>query len=167
MIKNTQLRSIGQLLLVSLFLLCIFIMTGNAQQIVASDTVIVDGFISRSQLESYSWFATNYNTYAPKKSVIRKLKKKKKISVLVILGTWCSDSKEHVPALLKVCDEAGIKNIAMIGVNREKVSTPVKIYSYQVSYVPLIIIYRNKTEIGRIVETPKKSIEEDLLKIIR
>ncbi len=132
-----------------------------------SDSIIIDGYLNRKQLENYSWFSKNYLAYTPKKSIIRKLKKQKPISILIILGTWCSDSKTHVPVMLKVCEDAGIDQIVMIGVNRKKESNKVNIGSYQVTYVPLIIVYRNNEEIGRIIETPKKSVEEDLLKIIR
>jgi thiol-disulfide isomerase/thioredoxin len=165
--KVTTLHRSLKLFLTSFFLICTFIKSGNAQQIPISDSIIIDGYLSRKQLENYSWFSKNYPAYAPKKSIIRKLKKQKPISILIILGTWCSDSKAHVPAMLKVCEEAGIDQIIMIGVNRKKESSKVNIGSYQVTYVPLIIVYRNNKEIGRIIETPKKSVEEDLLKIIR
>ena len=36
--------------------------------------------------------------------------------------------------------------------------------SYQINRVPTAIIYRNNKEIGRIIETPKKTLEKDLFK---
>lgn len=86
--------------------------------------------------------------------------------MLIILGTWCSDSREHLPALMKVCDLAGITDIELIGVNHKKTSTGLDLSTYQIEYVPLIIVYVNGKEKGRIIESPKKSIEADLLNLL-
>jgi hypothetical protein len=162
---TTMTREIRLFLMI--LLLCAFALTMKAQQPAPADTVIADGYITRQQIESYSWFLKNYNAYKPAKTIIKKLRKHQDVSVLVILGTWCSDSKEHVPALLKICDESGLKELKFIGVNKKKVSSTVNIEPYKVTFVPLIILYRNGIEIERIIESPAKTIEKDLLKILR
>jgi hypothetical protein len=37
---------------------------------------------------------------------------------------------------------------------------------YDIKKIPTIIIYRNNTEIGRIIETPHTTLEKDLLDIL-
>ncbi len=131
------------------------------------DTIILDGYISQNELKEYSWFQKNHKQYKPNKKAIKQLQDINSVNILVILGTWCSDSKEHVPAFLKVAEKAGISDIQLIAVNRKKASDAVDVSSFNVEYVPLIIVYRNGKEAGRIIETPKKFIEEDLLEILK
>jgi hypothetical protein len=58
------------------------------------------------------------------------------------------------------------EKITLIGVNRNK-KAPLKDYqNLQIEKVPTFIIYKNQKEIGRIVESPLKSLEKDLLNII-
>lgn len=113
--------------------------------------------------------------YQPDPAVISGLREETLISelrFLVVLGTWCSDSREHVPAFLKTAGRAGL-NYTLLGVNRKK-ECPGNTgeawkdcASWNIEYVPTIIVYRNGNELGRMVETPVVSVEADLLNIIR
>ncbi len=87
---------------------------------------------------------------------------------LVVLGTWCSDSKREVPRFLKVADLAGIapERIKYYGVDRTKQSPGELPRQYDIEFVPTIIVLKNDAEMGRIVESPKNSVEEDLLVIL-
>lgn len=87
---------------------------------------------------------------------------------LVVLGTWCSDSKREVPRFLKIADLAGIapERIKYYGVDRTKKGPGEVAEQHQIELVPTIIVFKNGVEIGRIVETPKGSVEEDLLAIL-
>lgn len=139
-----------------------------AQQALINDTITLEGKITRSTLEEFSWFKKNYQAYQPEEFVIHKIKKRAgAIKIVIILGTWCSDSREHVPALFKVCDKAGIDKIELIAVNRKKLSPGLDLSGFAIEYVPLIIVYENGKEKGRIVESPKKNVETDLLKLLR
>ena len=103
------------------------------------------------------------------------------ISLVVVLGTWCSDSHEQVPRLWKVLDRLGFSsgNMKTFAVERAKAasdaalgqdlidwSKSVRDY-YAIKAVESIIVYRGGAELGRIVEAPAKSIEADLLEILR
>ena len=130
-------------------------------------TTIIDGKLSISQLEEFGWFKKNYSEYKPAMSIVDEIAPFKKCSMLVILGTWCSDSHELVPQLIKVLDLAGWKQPELIGVDRKKQSSRVDIKPLNIEYVPVIIVFEKGKELGRIVETTKKSIEEDLLEILQ
>ena len=91
----------------------------------------------------------------------------KDISVVVFLGTWCEDSQVHIPALLD-CFKGTEVPIKIIGVNREKECPfkPKECKNWDIEFVPTIKILKSNVEIGRIVESPSKSLEEDLIEII-
>lgn len=90
------------------------------------------------------------------------------VEYLVVLGTWCSDSKREVPRFLKIIDLAGIapERVKYYGVDRTKQSPGELPGQYNIELVPTIIVLKNGSEMGRIVESPKNSIEEDLLVIL-
>jgi hypothetical protein len=54
----------------------------------------------------------------------------------------------------------------MFGVNREKESLNADSKLYNIKNAPTVIVYKDNTEVGRIVETVHETIEADLLEII-
>jgi hypothetical protein len=126
----------------------------------------LEGKLQRTDLESFKWFKDNYNQYKPSMSVVEELVKFEKCSLLVVLGTWCSDSHELVPQLFKVADLVGWEKIELIGVDRKKQCSSVDIKPLNIEYVPLIMVFKDKKLIGKIIETTEQTIEEDLLKIL-
>lgn len=131
-----------------------------------TDSTILEGKLDRSQLENYTWFKEHYTSYKPSLSVIEQLVNHPKCSLLVVMGTWCSDSHELVPQLFKVADFAGWDKIEIIGVDRKKQCSSPDITALNIEYVPVIMLFKDKKLVGRIVETVEKSIEEDLLKLL-
>jgi hypothetical protein len=88
---------------------------------------------------------------------------------VVMMGTWCSDSRKHVPAFFSLMDALHIpdKHIELIGVDRQKRSGNVDVTPLHIEYVPTFIVFYKGKEIGRIVETPKVSLEKDLLQLLQ
>ncbi|MBT8195263.1 MAG: thioredoxin family protein [Bacteroidia bacterium] len=125
-----------------------------------------DGF---QQAEYKDWFNNTYTGYSLKPDVIEHLKDKLNgIQVKVFIGTWCSDSQREVPAFYKILDalEFDQQNLTMIGVDRSKEQPEEELQAFEIEYVPTFIFYRNGEEIGRIIETPTLSLEEDILSIL-
>jgi thiol-disulfide isomerase/thioredoxin len=92
------------------------------------------------------------------------------IKCTIVLGAWCGDSKEQVPHFLKIIDLLGIPydEMTLIAVDRNKEAPEMKVKDqYQIDKVPTFIFYRDDTEIGRIIETPKESLEKDLIEILK
>lgn len=133
------------------------------------DKEILYGYCDRSGLtkgEFGKLFEEYYQIYKPDQVVINQLKQKKEgIDILIVLGTWCSDSQEQVPKFFKILDKIRFnkKNIQLICVNSDKEAPETDAADYNIQKVPTFIIFKKGREIGRIVETPYTSLEKDLL----
>lgn len=165
----TKLRTI---LFIACFLLPAFIFSQemNAKFTDPKKNVeILYGNCDRAGLEKGEFgksFEQYYQVYEPNKEVIAKLKPLHDgIEILIILGTWCSDSQEQVPKFFKVLDRIRFpkKNVQMICVSSDKEAGEVDIVNYDIQKVPTFIVYRKGREIGRIIETPYTTLENDLL----
>lgn len=90
------------------------------------------------------------------------------LTITIVLGTWCPDSRRELPRFMKIMESWGFdsENILLIGVDSYKVA-PIEGYSdLNIDRVPTFIIYRNKSELGRIIEYPKASLERDMVNIL-
>ncbi len=117
-----------------------------------------------------AYFDSQYDIYNPSDSYISKISDKiDECEITIVLGTWCIDSKKEVPHFYKVLNEAGYndKRVKVIAVNKRKEAILVDINDLNIERVPTMIIYKDDKEVGRIIESPKKSHEQDLWKIIR
>lgn len=117
-----------------------------------------------------AYFESQYDIYKPVQTYISNLETKlDDYEITVVLGTWCGDSKIQVPHFYKVINEAGYndKRVKIIAVDKKKEAILVDISDMDIQRVPTFIIYKDDKEVGRIIETPKKSLERDLWKIVR
>jgi thiol-disulfide isomerase/thioredoxin len=111
-----------------------------------------------------------YDAYIPDAGLIATLKNKApEMRIDVYLGSWCSDSRDHVPVFLKILDvlDAPGLTVCLYEVGR-KAAPEQKYYVEEksVERVPTFIFYKDGAEKGRIIETPKLSILEDMLAIL-
>ena len=90
-------------------------------------------------------------------------------AITVVMGTWCGDSKLQVPHFYKIVDALGIpeKNITLICVDGDKKAENGLIDNLKIERVPTFILSKNGVELGRIVESPMKSLEQDMLTILK
>lgn len=90
------------------------------------------------------------------------------ISIVVIFGSWCDDSRMNVPRFMGILDflKFPLERVNIIAVDKKKKVETMNLEEFKIEKVPTFIIYRNKIEIGRIIENPKLSLEADLLKIL-
>jgi thiol-disulfide isomerase/thioredoxin len=93
------------------------------------------------------------------------------IEIEVYLATWCGDSHDHVPTFTAVLDE--VKRVARVEPKSVKYYGLSKKKTYDgytnprsIDRLPTFVFFRNGKEIGRIIETPKKSILEDVIGIV-
>ena len=130
---------------------------------------ILYGYCDRSGLEKGEFgkfFEEYYEIYEPDKTVTDQLKLKQDgIEILIVLGTWCSDSQEQVPKFFKILDKIRFdkKSVQMVAVSSSKEAGEVDLVNYNIEKVPTFIIYRKGREVGRIIETPFMTLEKDLL----
>lgn len=127
---------------------------------------------TRQQLESFDWFAKQYEGYKVLKKGIKELKAVDKVTdyrIVIVMGTWCGDSHQQVPRFYKVLDELGFPQdkVLMVLVDEQKNDPSGLGKQFKIKYVPtFIFLDDNSNELGRIVESPNKSLEADWLKII-
>ena len=115
------------------------------------------------------WFNPEYKNYIPDSVAIEILKEEMKdVDITLVKGSWCDDGRIYVPHLYKILDEINYptEEINLIAVNEEKKTEADEIEGLAIDLVPTIIFYRNNSELGRIVEVPNQSIEEDMLGIV-
>ena len=137
----------------------------------------LQGKATRSALKATTyawWFNMFYNGYeldSLRVDSIKPLLSDKKISIF--MGTWCDDSRREVSRFFKILDRIGYSSdsVQLIMVTNKpelyKQSPQHEEKGLNISLVPTFIIESAGKEIGRIVETPKLSLEKDLLEILR
>jgi thiol-disulfide isomerase/thioredoxin len=122
------------------------------------------------QMEPFKpFFEENYNKYTSDENITKQLKKKMNdVKILIVLGTWCGDSKEQVPAFFKILDSVKFSDahVEIIAVDRKKAGGDVDVSGLNIERVPTFVFYRNDREIGRIVEKPNSTLEKSMLLIL-
>jgi tetratricopeptide (TPR) repeat protein len=118
------------------------------------------------------WFEKNYAGYAVDTASLYPLKAfLADKTIVVFMGTWCGDSRREVPALMKILDHCNIsgERLQLIMLDYQdgayKQSPGHEEKDKQIFRVPCIIVMSGKKEAGRIVESPRKTLEKDLLDI--
>lgn len=119
--------------------------------------------------DAFPKFKENYDTVHIDQQFIEMIRTLHSgIRCVVVLGTWCGDSKREVPRFLKIIDLCGIppSDITFFGVDRSKISADGFTNRHKIERVPTFIFLKNGEEIGRIVESPKTTLEADMLSIL-
>lgn len=137
-----------------------------------SEKPMLIGFTNRNAFTDTTfswWFSTEYNDYDVEEGITSQLSPMlEDISIKIVMGTWCSDSRREVPHFYKILDLSNFqeKNLTVINVDRKKLAEEIDLSDLKIELVPTFIVYRDKTEIGRIIETPEETLEKDLLNIL-
>lgn len=128
------------------------------------------GRITREELyKAFPVLRNNADSYTPQSDYVRKIRNlTKKTDVVMFLGTWCKDTISEAPKLLKVYESAGnpFLSLTLFGVDREKRDGLGMAEKLAIQRVPTVIFFGDGRELGRIVEVPKKPMEEDVWEII-
>ena len=133
--------------------------------------LIFNGPVSFADLNgeiTFTWMM-HANEYKPYDKVIDYLQQYiKDYTFVVFMGTWCSDSHMMIPRFQRVLQLTNypLPKVVMYGTDRAKKTKNGEEKKYDISLVPTIIVYKNGREVGRITETVRKTIEDDLAAII-
>jgi thiol-disulfide isomerase/thioredoxin len=139
--------------------------------VMAQETIITGELTTgfEKQLSDAAEWKNNKDIYIPDAEAAQHIATyAHEFDLIVVIGTWCEDSRTHYPALIKTLEtaEAQFKSFKIIGVDRDKKSDLQGFEQLNISYVPTLILLKDGKEINRIVETPRKSIEKDLAELI-
>jgi thiol-disulfide isomerase/thioredoxin len=136
-------------------------------------TTWILGYFKVEQLkrEPHSdWFMKGYDDYEPATVPMNNLLdfKKDNLTIKVIMGTWCPDSRREVPRFMKLMDiwQMPDQQITFIGVDDAKKSPVGEYTGLGIERVPTFIFYKNNVEVGRIIENPRTSLEQDIVNIL-
>ncbi|GAB4171789.1 MAG: hypothetical protein Kow00108_06320 [Calditrichia bacterium] len=127
------------------------------------------GTFKKSTLfEEFPMFKQYCDNYQPDQVAVEELKKyERQVAILIVLGTWCSDSERFVGEFFKI---QGVMDkgfdVLLIGIDRDKTYPEEIIKKFNIERVPTFVVFRDGSEIGRIIETPMMNIEQDLLSIV-
>jgi len=90
------------------------------------------------------------------------------LQITIVMGSWCPDSQLEVPKMIMILEaiDYPMDMLEIIAVNRWKKVPEMNISSLNIKYVPTFIFYKEGVEVGRIVETPKQSLEFDMVNIL-
>ena len=173
--RDTFISSAIVILLIILFSL-FFLLTGCAPNFdtLEGEYVFNDpyyyGIIDQDVLknhQNYKWFDKQYSQYNPN---IEKLSKTnlEDIDIAIFMGTWCHDSKREVPRAIKLFNLLALDNerIKIVALNKQKKGYFKNYKSFNINRTPTIIFFKNGKEIGRIIERPSESIEENFFQFV-
>jgi rhodanese-related sulfurtransferase len=128
------------------------------------------GKITKEDLHrEFPVFREKAESYSPKTEIVEKIREgNQQTSVVLFLGTWCKDSISEAPKFLKIYDLAANPNLSLeiYAVDRKKKDGLGMAERFKLERVPTMIFLRDGKEMSRIVEYPKKSMEEDFLRIV-
>lgn len=116
-----------------------------------------------------NWFNENYKAYEIEKHILNDIDvQQQNLTFMVFLGSWCGDTKRELPRFLKIMDYLRIpaERITLMGLDRNKRAPVYTDNNWKIQYVPTFIVLKNGFEIGRIIEQPVLTLEEDLKNMI-
>ncbi|MBW6502603.1 MAG: thioredoxin family protein [Bacteroidales bacterium] len=131
------------------------------------------GYINHFQMTRFphsEWYRDEFNNYRADDEVVNKLKaiSTDDLSILIVLGTWCPDSRREVPRFMRIMESWGFpeSRLEFIGVDNTKIAPVGDYEKLNIERVPTFIVSKNNIEIGRIIENPVTSLEQDMLNIL-
>jgi thiol-disulfide isomerase/thioredoxin len=130
------------------------------------------GTVTREDLKSYASWKDLFTTgYTPDPAAVAAIKANAKdVTVVLVLATWCPDSKRELPRYFAIMDAAGIGDTTLtsVGVDRSKKDAGGLTEKWGITRVPTFVFLRNGQEIGRFVERvpPGSTLEAEIARIL-
>ena len=131
------------------------------------------GYFKPDQLSHYpysTWYIKGFDDYQLKTDAVNKLMEfdKDVLSIKIVMGVWCPDSRREVPRFMRVLDawHFPLDKVVFIGVDDVKQSPVGEYVKLNIQRVPTFILYKNNIEAGRIIENPVTSLEQDMVNIL-
>jgi hypothetical protein len=130
------------------------------------------GEVSRESLQAGEfggYFKSEYINYQPCNAAIQQIQKEiYGCSIVIVLATWCHDSQTQLGRFYKILDllDYNTNLVTTICLDRDKRAGETDISKYNVTLVPTFIFFKNGSESGRIIESPKRTLENDIVQIL-
>jgi len=145
-------------------LILLFILAGLAAELPMLEGEMTAAEIRRLLPE----YDAAFHEYSPAADIVGQLSFPEDMEIYVVFGSWCSDSLHHVPAFMKILQAVSFppEKTIYIAVNRQKEDPEGLSAPFNIERVPTFIFLQGGREIGRIVENPETSLEQDTLNIL-
>lgn len=118
-----------------------------------------------------NWFKPEFKAYNLDTEILSELKEMDLtgLKMVLVLGTWCHDSHLQVPRMIKLLKsiEFPMSDLNLFAMDTNKKAPGIDVQAIDVKLVPSLIVYKGTKELGRIIESPKVSLEADLLEILK
>jgi hypothetical protein len=173
MTTQTVFKKIGQ---VGFILIAILIASCGSTKPVLTDEATKEKMILgkctwsdwKKNADWSSYHDSTYNADSLSMVKLKTLASSSDLSFKLFVGSWCGDSKSQVPKWNHVFARTNIdwQRVSLFGVNRSKREVSGKAERNKIVRVPTLVVFRANTEIGRVIEYPKESIEKDLVGIL-
>jgi thiol-disulfide isomerase/thioredoxin len=131
------------------------------------------GYFNPELLTHYpysTWYLKGFDDYQIKTEALNQLLdiNKDNITIKVVMGIWCPDSRREVPRFMRVLNswQFPASRVTFIGVDDAKLSPVGEYTGLDIQRVPTFILYKNNIEAGRIIENPAASLEQDMVNIL-
>jgi thiol-disulfide isomerase/thioredoxin len=131
------------------------------------------GYFTREQMSRAphsEWYLKGYNEYQFNTGAVNKLTdvSKDNLTIKIVMGSWCPDSRREVPRFMRILDlwKFPVEKVTFIGVDDAKRSPVGEYEKLDIQRVPTFIFYKNNIEVGRIIEVPVTSLEQDIVNIL-
>lgn len=119
------------------------------------------------------YYVAGLSDYRPDDSMIDTLREAlRSVSFKVIMGTWDSRSRVVVPRLFNVLFSVGSfdptqrANVELIGLDRLRKAGDIDLKPFKIRRLPLILVYRDGEEVGRLEGKIAKPVELALVEIL-
>lgn len=172
MILSTSMKRLASLLIFSSIVLNLSAQNNTKEDSRINETILY----GQLTLDAFTmdlcstWYIPEHNSYKADEAILENLHQQsfEDISISLIIGSWCHDSHREVPRFIKILEKINypFDQLNMNALDTNKTSPDFDAKANNVTNVPTAIIYRKGNEIGRIIESPKLSLEEDLLIIL-
>ena len=144
----------------------------QSRKIQSDNTEMLYGQITREQLfYDYPEWLLEYESYNPDSLAIDSLACIKFSGTIEIyLGTWCSDSRREVPRFFKIIDKSELaapERVKLWALDRRKQLPDNLAELKKIVRVATFVFINNDGELGRIIEQPVATLEQDILAIVR
>jgi len=131
------------------------------------------GHVSRADLKAYESWKSLFAAapYVPDPAAIAAIKSSARdVTVLLIMATWCPDSRRELPRYFAIMDAAGVADstLTMVGVDRTKKDGEGLTDKWGITRVPTFVFLRKGQEIGRVVERVPAgtTLEAEIAKVL-
>lgn len=127
---------------------------------------VLTGWLSQEKLlMEMDNYRADFDKYEPNEEALAVLRNyQRDVELLAFIGTWCPDCAREVPRFLKSVYLAHNPrlHVKLLALDRGLRDPEGVAERFSVTHVPTFVVVIDGMEIGRIVETPSLTVEQDL-----